>query len=180
MPPIIRIPDPSLVVLIGVTGSGKSTFAARHFLPTEVLSSDRARAMVADDENDQGATREAFEVVQLVARLRLGLGRLTVIDATNVLPESRTPLLVLAGEHRVPAVAIVLDVPEDVLRERRVARPDRRLGPQVIRQHRHVLRRSLDRLDGEGFRPVFVLHSVEEIDAAGVIRERAPAEPSDL
>src|SRR6186997_3191285 len=113
----IEIPELSLVVLIGASGSGKSSFAAKHFLPTEVLSSDHARGMVADDENDQAATKEAFEIVHFVAAKRLGLGRLTVIDATNVQPDSRKPLLALAREHHVLPVAIVLDVPEQVALE---------------------------------------------------------------
>src|SRR5207249_12223176 len=89
----VRIPELSLVVLVGVSGSGKSTFAAKHFLPTEVLSSDRFRGMVGDDENDQGVTREAFEALHAVAAIRLRMGRLTVIDATNVQAEARAALV---------------------------------------------------------------------------------------
>jgi len=85
----LSIPELSLVVLIGVTGSGKSTFARAHFKPTEVISSDFCRGLVADDENDQSATPDAFEVLQFIAGKRLASGRLTVIDATNVQPEAR-------------------------------------------------------------------------------------------
>ncbi|MHC4565582.1 MAG: AAA family ATPase [Planctomycetota bacterium] len=92
----IKIPKLSLVVLIGPSGSGKSTFASRHFLPTEVLSSDYCRALVSDDQNDQRVTNEAFEVMHFIARKRLAAGKLTVIDATNVQPESRKPLVQLA------------------------------------------------------------------------------------
>src|SRR6202008_1792351 len=95
----ITIPKLSLVVLIGPSGSGKSTFARKHFLPTEVLSSDACRGMVSDDENDQTATTDAFEVLHFVAGKRLALGRLTVIDATNVQPEARKPLVHLARQH---------------------------------------------------------------------------------
>jgi protein phosphatase len=113
-PGAIRIPDLSLVVLIGPSGCGKSTFARRHFLPTEVLSSDFFRAMVADSELDQSATGDAFEVLHFVARKRLGAARLTVVDATNVQPEARKPLVAIAREQHVIPVAIVLDVPERV------------------------------------------------------------------
>ena len=68
--PVIRIPDLSLVVLVGASGCGKSTFARRHFLPTEVLSSDFFRAMVRDDETDQSATTDAFDALHFVARRR--------------------------------------------------------------------------------------------------------------
>jgi len=176
---VLRIPDLSLVVLIGASGSGKSTFAERHFLPTEVISSDRARGLVADDENDQAATGPAFDVVHFIAGKRLGLGRLTVIDATNVQPDSRKPLVALAREHHVLPVAVVLDVPEQVARERNRSRADRQFGPHVIRRQQALLRRSLGRLEREGFRRVFVLKGVDEIDAAEIVRERAWTDRSD-
>src|SRR6187549_552492 len=102
----IRIPELALVVMIGTSGSGKSTFARRHFLQTEVISSDFCRALVADDENDQGATGDAFEVLHFIASKRLAAGRLTVVDATNVQPEARKPLVALAREFHVLPVAI--------------------------------------------------------------------------
>src|SRR5918997_1096675 len=108
----LTIPEGALVVLIGPSGAGKSTFAKRHFRPTEVLSSDACRALVADWETDQAATPEAFEVLHFIAAKRLAAGRLTVIDATNVQPEARRPLLALAKEHDALAVAIVLNMPE--------------------------------------------------------------------
>src|SRR5215468_11969761 len=108
----ISIPNLSLVVLVGPSGSGKSTFARKHFLPTEVLSSDACRALVSDDENDQAVTNDAFEVLHFIAARRLALGRLTVIDATNVQPEARRPLVVLARQFHCLPVAIVLNLPE--------------------------------------------------------------------
>src|SRR5579875_2877242 len=110
----IKIPDLSLVVLIGASGSGKSSFARTHFQPTEVLSSDFCRGLVSDDENDQAATNAAFEVLHFIAGKRLEAGKLVVVDATNVQPEARKALLALARAHHVLAVAIVLDVPEAV------------------------------------------------------------------
>src|SRR6202163_264634 len=95
----ITIPNLSLVVLIGPSGSGKSTFARKHFLPTEILSSDACRGMVSDDENNQAVTNEAFALLHFIAAQRLALGRLTVIDATNVQPEARKPLVELARKH---------------------------------------------------------------------------------
>jgi protein phosphatase len=121
----IELPELSLVVLIGPSGSGKSTFAGDHFGPTEVLSSDACRAMVGDDENDQRVTRQAFEVLHYIAGKRLALGRLTVVDATNVQPESRKPLVRLARDHHVLPVAVVFNLPERVCRERNRGRPDR-------------------------------------------------------
>src|SRR5262249_54872451 len=124
----IATPNLSLVVLIGPSGSGKSTFARRHFKPTEILSSDACRGMVADDENDQSVTKQAFAVLRFIASERLALGRLTVIDATNVQPEARRPLVELAREHHVLPVAIVLDLPERICHERNAGRSDRDFG----------------------------------------------------
>jgi protein phosphatase len=168
----MTIPKLSLVVLIGPSGSGKSTFARRHFRPTEVISSDACRAMVGDDENDQAVTKDAFEVLRLIAGKRLALGRLTVIDATNVQPEARKPLVELARQYHCLPVAIVLDLPERVCQERNAARPDRHFGPHVVRNQKAQLRRSFRGLRKEGFRHVFAMVTPEEVEAATV--ERVP------
>ncbi len=168
----IEVPELSLVVLIGPSGSGKSTFASRHFKPTEVLSSDECRALVSDDENDQTVTKEAFEVLHFIAEKRLAAGKLTVVDATNVQPEARKPLVALARAHHVLPVAIVFDLPENVCRERNKERLDRQFGPHVIKNQRSQLRRSLRYLDREGFRRVFVMRAPEEVDSAQVERAR--------
>jgi protein phosphatase len=168
----VRIPDLCLVVLVGISGSGKSTFAASHFAPTEVISSDFCRALVSDDPNDQSATRDAFDVLQFVTAKRLTAGRLTVIDATSVQPEARRSLIALAREHHVLAVAIVLDLPEQICAARNAARPDRDFGAHVLRQQRTQLRRGLKGLRREGFHRVYVLAGEADIAAATVSRER--------
>jgi protein phosphatase len=168
----IDLPDPSLVVLVGASGSGKSSFAARHFAPTEVISSDFCRGLVADDENDQAATADAFAVLNFIAGRRLAQPRLTVVDATNVQPAARKPLLELARRHDLFAVAIVLDLPESVCQERNRDRPDRTFGPHVVRQQRSQLRKSLKRLRREGFHRVWKLETPEEVEAAELNRTR--------
>src|SRR4051812_37910082 len=168
----ITIPELSLVVLVGVSGSGKSTFGRKHFKPTEVLSSDVCRGLVSDEENNQAATKDAFDVLQFIARKRLAAGKLTVVDATNVRPESRKLYVQLAREYHCLPVAIVLNVPERLAHDRNRERPDRDFGPHVVRQQREQLNRSLRNLEREGFRHVFNLRSPEEID--GVTIERQP------
>ncbi len=168
----LSIPELSLVVLVGVTGSGKSTFARAHFKPTEVISSDFCRGLVADDENDQSATPAAFEVLRFIVGQRLQAGRLTVVDATNVQPEGRRDLVLLAREYDVLPVAIVLDLPERLCAERNAQRPDRDFGPHVIRRQRQQLRRHRNGLSREGFRTVHVLHTPDEVQAATITRAR--------
>jgi protein phosphatase len=169
----LPVTDLSLVVLIGATGSGKSTFAARHFKPTEVISSDFCRGLVSDDENDQSATGDAFDVLHYIAGKRLAAGRRTVVDATNVQPESRKQLIKLAREYDVLPIAIVLDVPEQVCVRRNADRPDRAALPgHVIPRHQRELRRSLRGLEREGFRKVHILRGTDEIDRARITTER--------
>jgi protein phosphatase len=167
----LAVPQLSLVCLVGASGSGKSTFARTHFGRFETVSSDYCRGLVADDENDQGATADAFEVLHFIAGRRLRAGRLTVVDATNVQPDARRQLVALAREHDVLPVAVVLDLPERVCLERNGSRPDRDFGAHVVRRQRDSLRRSLRNLRKEGFRTVHVLSTEQEVADAVVVRE---------
>lgn len=167
----ITIPELSLVVLVGVSGSGKSTFGRRHFKPTEILSSDFCRGLVSDDENNQAATKEAFDVLNFIAQKRLAAGKLTVIDATNVQPEARKPLVQLARDFHCLPVAIVLNVPERIAHDRNASRPGRNFGTHVVKNQTQQLNRSLRNLEREGFRHVFVLRTLEEIDAVTIERQ---------
>lgn len=167
----IKIPELALVALIGPSGCGKSTFASRHFLPTEVISSDKCRAMVSDDENDQSATKDAFELLHYLAGKRLARGNLTVIDATNVQQESRRMLVNLARQYHCLPVAIVFNLPEKLCHDRNATRTDRSFGPHVVRNQRREMQRSLRSLQREGFRHIFVMDSVEQVDAAGITRD---------
>jgi protein phosphatase len=176
----LTVPELSLVVLVGTTGSGKSTFAARHFAPTQVLSSDYCRGLVSDDENDQSASADAFDLLHHIAGIRLRRGLLTVVDATNVQSKSRAALVAVARAHDVLPVAIVLDVPEGVCRERNAARPDRSMGPHVIARQQREMRSQLRNLEREGFRKVHILRGVAEIDDAVVEYEKAYNDKREL
>ena len=167
----ITIPELALVVLIGPSGCGKSTFARKHFKPTEVLSSDFCRALVSDDENNQAATKDAFEVLHFIGAKRLAAGKLTVVDATNVQLEARKPLVALAREYHVIPVALVLNLPDRICQDRNRDRPDRNFGPHVIRQQSQQLRRSLRNLKREGFRHIYELSSQAEVDDVTIERQ---------
>ena len=167
----ITVPELALVVLIGPSGSGKSTFAQTHFKLTEVISSDFCRGLVSDDENDQSATHDAFDLLHYIVGKRLARGHLTVVDATNVKPEDRKPLIELARTYHVLPVAIVLNVPERTCHERNQQRPDRQFGTHVVRNHIRALRRSLKYLKREGFNRTFILNSEEEIADLTIERE---------
>lgn len=166
----IGIPDFAVVVLIGVSGSGKSTFSRKHFLPSEILSSDTFRAFVSDDENDQTATEDAFEALHYVASVRLRRRKLVVIDATNVQAEARKPLLDLAARYDCLPIAIVMDVPEAVCHARNRERSDRQFGPHVVASQSRRLRQALRGLRSEGFRYVFTLDG-SRIENAVINRE---------
>ncbi len=167
----IDLPNPSLVVLIGASGSGKSSFARAHFKPTEVISSDFCRGLITDDENNQAASRDAFALVDFIASKRLEQPRLTVIDATSVQREARRSLVELARRHDLFPVAVVLNMPESLCLARNKERPDRDFGPHVVRQQRAQLRKSLRHLRREGFRHTWVLSDPEEVEAVTVTRK---------
>jgi len=168
----IKIPELALVVLIGATGSGKSSFARKHFKPTEIISSDTCRGMVSDDENNQAASADAFALARYITSLRLKNGLLTVIDATNVQEEARRDWVKLAKEYHCLPVAIILNMPEKVCAARNALRPDRNFGAHVIPQHISQLKRSFKKLKYEGFRNIIELRSPEEVDAiTGIVRD---------
>lgn len=168
----LHIPALSLVVLVGPSGCGKSTFARRHFGAFEVVSSDFCRALVSNDENDQSATADAFAVLHHIVSRRLARGLLTVVDATSVQPHARRALVALARQQHLAAVAIVLNLPEELCIERNRARAGRSLGPDVVRRQLAWLRESMHGLEGEGFAQTFVLEDAAQVDA--VVIERVP------
>ncbi|MEV5897150.1 polynucleotide kinase-phosphatase [Nonomuraea fuscirosea] len=177
---MISVPELSLVVLVGVSGSGKSTFASRHFKPTQIISSDYCRGLVSDDVNDQSATPAAFDLLHHIVGVRLARGLFTVVDATNVQYQARKSLIDLARSHDVLADAIVLDVPEEVAIERNAGRPDRDFGRGVVIRQRKDLRRSLGKIQRDGFRRVHMLRGAEEIDQAVITYEKAWSDRTEL
>ena len=168
----IEVPEVGLVVLCGASGSGKSTFAGRHFAPTEVVSSDQCRALVGDDETDQSVTASAFELLHAIVEKRLEIGRLTVVDATNVRPEDRRPIVELARRWDVLATAIVFDLPLAACLEHNEQRQDRRTPPHAVKRQHDTLRRSAKRLRKERFARVYTLGSIEELDSVELDRTR--------
>src|SRR5690606_30631716 len=167
----LAIPDFALVVLIGSTGSGKSTFAAKHFLPTEVISSDYCRALVSDDETNQDVSADAFDLVREIAAKRLKHRKLTVIDATNVRAADRKAWVELARKWHALPIAIVIDPGVEVCIARNALRPDRDFGPGVPKRMAMEIRKGIGGLQREGFRQVWKLTSDDSIEAAVVTRQ---------
>lgn len=168
----IEIPELCLVALVGASGSGKTTFAQKHFKSTEVLSSDYFRGLVCDDENDQSATAAAFDSLFYIAEKRLDVSKLVVIDSTNVQKKAREQILQLAKSQDCFAVAIVFNFSEELCLTRNQTRTDRNFGDYVVRNQTRELKRSISRLQKEGFRRVFILNSPEEADAVEIIRAK--------
>jgi len=166
----IELPSGAITLLIGASGSGKTTFAGRWFAPGEILSSDAFRLLVSGDENDQSATPDAFRLLHLAAEIRLRRGRLTVVDATNVLYASRRRLVQAATRYRRPAVAIVFAVPERICQDWNRRRPGRSIGERVVRRQHLLMQRSLAHLPHEGFASVWVFGTPADIDGAVVTR----------
>ena len=173
----IVVPDPGVVVLIGAAGSGKSTFATRHFNPSEILSSDAMRALISGDEADQHATDAAFGRLHRELERRLQDRLLTVVDATNVERRARRALLARAVAAGLPSLALVLDLQPAVVLARNAARTGRVVDEVVIQRHLSRLRSWLDGPGGglraEGFDEVVVLHDPREVDGVR-IRRRPP------
>jgi protein phosphatase len=168
---VIELPDPSVVVLMGAAGSGKSTFAARHFAPDEILSSDALRERITGDATEQRVTGTVFKIIGRSLDARSAAGRLTVVDATNVRPTDRRPFLTVARRHGLPAVAIVLALPRAIVHARNAGR-DRVVAAEVVDRHLAAIEAGADpaRLRGEGFAVVAILRTPQEIAAVEIVR----------
>ncbi|MFD8712047.1 AAA family ATPase [Streptomyces anulatus] len=145
----LPLPAREACALMGPPGSGKSTFARQHLKPTEIVSSDFCRALVADDENDQSATGDAFEVLHLIVDKRLARGRLTVIDATNLRSSDRAWLLARARHWKRLTTAVLFDVPLATVQAQNAGR-DRVVPAHVVREF-HGLLPTVDQLHDEGW-----------------------------
>ncbi|MBN1900404.1 AAA family ATPase [Candidatus Sumerlaeota bacterium] len=163
---LITLPGSSLVLLVGVSGSGKTTFARCHFLSSQILSSDRFRAMISDDENCMEVSRDAFEILYMVTRKRLSGKKLTVIDATNIQDYGRRILLDIAAECGAPVVALILNIPEDVCIDRAIKRTDRIIPLEVVFEQFKEFKRTTKAVYSENFHSVYILNGPDEVNQA--------------
>jgi protein phosphatase len=176
----IIIPGNTLVVLCGPAGCGKSTFATKHFPPTQVVSSDICRALVSDDPANQGVSGHAFDLMHFIIEKRLYLGRLTVADATNLKREDRRPIVKIARWYRFNRAAIIFNIPLDVCLARNRAR-DRVVPEEALRAQYDLLMKTLQTIDREGYNYVYVLDQSAQSNVTvkvGRVVNRPPARPA--
>ena len=174
----LRLPDPCLVVLVGVSGSGKSTWAARHFAPAQIVSSDALRGVVGLHERDQRASKEAFAVLDQIVAARLRRGLTTVIDSTGLEPKQRAAWLAVARRHGRPAHAVVLDVPERQARARNKSR-DHPVPSSIVTAQLRSLAEASAALASEGFDAVHHLDGAEPVALVPARFVTAPATAAD-
>jgi predicted kinase len=167
----IELRDPTLVVLVGAAGSGKSTFAARWFDPSEILSSDAFREILTGDASDQRATKTAFSIIHREVTKRLAAKRTVVVDATNIEPSARRHLIARAKFAEVPAIAIVFALPRGVVLARNAARQGRVVDPAIVERHLERLEAALPDLPDEGFDEVVVLRALTDVAATEIVRD---------
>jgi protein phosphatase len=174
------LPDPTLVVLLGAAGAGKSTLAARLFAPAEVVSSDALRAAISGSEADQRASAAAFRALHRTVDRRLAAGAMTVVDATNAKRDSRRPLIDRARATGTPVVAIVLDLPPSTIQAQNAARTARVVDPAVVDRHLAAIRSDIDhgRLATEGFDHVVMLQSRTDVDDLRIGRRTPAGQPT--
>ena len=177
----ISIPKTALVLLIGASGSGKSSFAKKHFAHYEIVSSDTCRGVVSNDENDQSASADAFELFYYILSMRLKKGLLTVADATNVQADARKKLITIARAFHVLPVALVFDMPQQLCESRNAARTDRTVPAYVIRRQQQDLKRSLRNIKTEGFAKIYTFKSEADADSVtSIVREKLYNDKTEL
>jgi predicted kinase len=162
----IRLTRPSVVVLCGPAACGKSTFAARHFRPTQIVSSDQARALVSDDERDQRFQTQAFTLLHCLIEQRLSINRLCVVDSTALTLSARQSLLELARRYRVPTVVLLLNVPLETCLDHDAKR-ERTVGRQVIERQYQLFEQAKAAIKQEGFDQVVELRA-EDLESVQI------------
>ena len=146
----MALPDPALVVLVGASGSGKSAWAAEHYRPDEVVSSDRLRALVGSGEHDLDASADAFALLDQIVAARLRRGLTAVVDTLGLDPVRRRGYLALARSSGMPAVAVLVDTDPAECRRRNRARGMPVPAPVLAGQLRRM-RAAADEIRGEGW-----------------------------
>ena len=175
----IHVPEFSMVLMVGPTSSGKSTFARKHFLNTEIVASDDCRATVSDDPNNQSASTDAFDLLHFITRTRLRNRRLTVVDATNLQSKHRNTLRDIARENDCPTVAIIMATDLKTCIARSKARQDRHAEERLVRNQHKLMRQSTRQLPKERFRRVHVLETPEDAEEAIVLRAKPRLDRQD-
>jgi protein phosphatase len=151
-------------MLCGPAGCGKSTFAAKHFLPTQIVSSDDCRAMVSDDATNQSVSGHAFDLMYFIIEKRLKLGRLTVADATHLKREDRKPVIKIARRFGFHSAALVFNIPLEVCLARNRART--RVVPEdALRAQYELLVNTLRTIRHEGFDYVYMPDEIAQAEA---------------
>ena len=174
----MQLPDPALIVLVGASGSGKSTWALARYRSAEVVSSDTLRGIVGSGPNDLDASNDAFSLLEQIVAGRVRRGLTTVVDTVGLDVERRLRHLALAREAGLPAVVVVLDTPERLCRERNAAR-DRPVPAPVLGDQLARVRQAPSALDGEQWDQVVVVASDDpapESHPARVAQQPPPSE----
>jgi F420-dependent oxidoreductase-like protein len=153
------------VVLVGASGSGKSTWATDNFRAGQVVASDDLRALVGEDRFDQRAGKDAFDILDLVLERRARRRLLTVVDTLGIDVARRRQYLELARGHQMPCFAVVFETPAKLCRERN-SRRSRPVPPAVLSSQLKAMDGMVASLEQEGFDGVFAPSEVKLVPAA--------------
>lgn len=152
---IIQIPFNTLVILCGPAGCGKSTFARKFFLETQIVSSDRCRALVSDDENNMHVSGMAFKLFHMLIDMRLSQGQLTVADSTALDRSARDRLKKLAAKHNSHTLLVMFNIPLELCMRQNDSR-ERNVEPAVIKKHMQKLGRAARAVTEEGYDQYYI------------------------
>ena len=183
--PTMPLPDPALVVLVGVAGSGKSTWALAHYRRAELVSSDELRGIVGSGPADLDASDDAFDLLERIVAARLSRGLTTVVDTLGLDPVRRLAWRDAARAVGMAAVVVLVDTPGEECRRRNALR-DRPVPAVVLADQVRRVTAARDVVAGEGWDALEVVSGLaapphgasagarREPETAGAPRAAAP------
>lgn len=162
----ITIPKPSLVILVGPSCSGKTTFSKKYFEDDEIISMD------LNNQGNKKAKENSIDILYNQISKKLEIGKIVVLDSSNLIESTRKVLLRFANEFHILPIAIVFNISEKECLKRNESKGI--VSDCLIKAQMTYLNKTLKTIEKEGFSKVYILNDTKDIDRVKIERVELP------